>query len=350
MEIRKAVVFGANGSIGQEITRQLVNLDIETVVVVREGRAEQIPTSSKVTPMEIDYSRPRQMAKSLLGATEVYFTPADVSQGRARPAAFRRFFPGRAFKVAFETNVLLPLRMKEVAEATGVASLVYLSSMAVYGRQSGLITEANSLKTNGIYGVTKAIAEKNLLCSQKNTEVTVLRPSFVFGPGANTWTELLYQLLSEDKRVVPGEGTGVMPIVDIRDVATSMIEASQSSQVGGSIYNLSADEYFTVGQICQYFQVLTGENSSRITAFQARAVGAAFDGWSLLSGRSVSVTLESINNLMDPKRVISSEKIQRELGVKFRPVRQTLVDSINWLNEIHGLGREGVISKAFGTD
>jgi nucleoside-diphosphate-sugar epimerase len=85
-----------------------------------------------------------------------------------------------------DINIRLTERLAEAGIAAGVKRFVFLSSVAVHGRQGGRLDENSPLQPVDSNGRTKAIAEARLQKIARATpmEWTVVRPPLVYGPGA----------------------------------------------------------------------------------------------------------------------------------------------------------------------
>jgi len=85
----------------------------------------------------------------------------------------------------YKINCDLAVAVAKKAKASGVGQFVYLSSMAVYGKQSGKITKAAAPTATDFYGGSKLKAEALLseLVSE-NFNLCIVRPPMVYGRNA----------------------------------------------------------------------------------------------------------------------------------------------------------------------
>lgn len=84
----------------------------------------------------------------------------------------------------YKVNRDLAIEVAKKAEADGVGQFVFLSSMSVYGMETGVISKetAPAPKTN--YGKSKLQAEEGITALRSdNFKVAVLRPPMVYGDG-----------------------------------------------------------------------------------------------------------------------------------------------------------------------
>ncbi|WP_339180179.1 NAD-dependent epimerase/dehydratase family protein [Oceanobacillus sp. FSL W7-1293] len=82
----------------------------------------------------------------------------------------------------YQVNRDLAIEVAEKAKNDGVNHFVFLSSMSVYGLETGVINESTPLKPKTNYGISKLEAEKglaDLTCSTFN--IAILRPPMIYG-------------------------------------------------------------------------------------------------------------------------------------------------------------------------
>jgi nucleoside-diphosphate-sugar epimerase len=117
--------------------------------------------------------------------------------------------------------------------------VVYLSSMAVYGSSTGLITESHPLQGDvGPYSEAKVRAEE--LAQTSGANITVFRPGCIYGSGSPQWTDRIAKLLLA-KRIgdLGPAGDGCSNIVHVADVASAILAALQRPATGTRAYNLA---------------------------------------------------------------------------------------------------------------
>ena len=82
----------------------------------------------------------------------------------------------------YEVNCDLAIETADKAKKEGVKQFIFLSSMSVYGKNTGTITKETPIIAKSNYGKSKVEAEKGILALQ-NTEfqVAILRPPMIYG-------------------------------------------------------------------------------------------------------------------------------------------------------------------------
>ncbi len=165
-----AVVLGASGFIGARLVRRLAAGGVRV-------RALDIRPSRELVS-GVDY---------ILGDVR---EPIDPEIGRGASliyniAALHRT-PGHRDEEYFETNVAGALNATALAEACGVNTILFTSSISVYGPCEETRTEASPLRPVTAYGRSKQLAEqihRLWLNAGPDRRLIVARPGVIFGPG-----------------------------------------------------------------------------------------------------------------------------------------------------------------------
>jgi len=238
--------------------------------------------------------------------------------------------------------------LRACARTPSVKRVVLTSSLAAITDEPGdqyVFTETDwnsksSLARNP-YFYSKALAEQAAWAfmreQSRSFDLVVLNPCMVIGesigPGLNSSNQVIRDLLS-------GTYPGVMALnfcmVDICDVARAHVLALQKNDAEGRYICFS--EAMTMGEIVEFLKG-AGYRNYRLPRRDMSA------GWisslvKLLSYTQPSGAGDFIRSHLGKTMRISNAKICAELGVEFRPVRETLVDAVE------DLIRQGHLQKA----
>ena len=117
------------------------------------------------------------------------------------------------------------------------ARLVHLSSMAVYGRAPGTVSESAPLRGDlNAYGAAKVTAEQ--LFAHSPTTI-ILRPGIVYGPHSPWWSDSIGQLLIARRLGnLASRGEGVCNLLYIADAAGAICKVLAQPGLSGA-YNLA---------------------------------------------------------------------------------------------------------------
>jgi UDP-glucose 4-epimerase len=110
--------------------------------------------------------------------------------------------------IYYRVNRDLAVEIARKAKADGVSQFVFMSSMSVYGMDSGVITPATKPAPVSHYGKSKLEAEKAMAQLQdEHFQVAVLRPPMVYGKGCRGNFQLMLRLVQKSP---------VFPVVENR--------------------------------------------------------------------------------------------------------------------------------------
>ena len=191
-------VTGASGFIGMATCRALLRAGFEVRALVRRlPQAGVFPTAAKVIETG-DLSTSDGLEAAVQGADTVIHLAARVPAGRGRVAP--------ADANAFDVNVAASERLFRASARSGVRRFVYVSSVKAVGekRTDTPWTENTPPQPTEPYGKSKLQAEEILrrVRTEGRTELVVVRPPVVYGPGVGGHFAALMKL-AEFARFVP---------------------------------------------------------------------------------------------------------------------------------------------------
>jgi nucleoside-diphosphate-sugar epimerase len=230
----KVFITGASGFIGRALAVRLRELGAQVGGVDLQGD----PANNVVEGNTTD---PSTWAEALDGVDTVIHTAAIV--GMVAP-----------YDLAWEVNVLGTRRVLEAAKAAGVRRFVHLSSVAAFGFvfPDG-VDETYPCRVTGMstYHDTKVNSEAVVLAAHASgeIEVTVIRPTDVYGPGS-VWVREPLALIKAGQMMLPDGGKGIFAVVYIDNFVDGMMLAISSDAAAGQIFTLgdakavSCAEYF----------------------------------------------------------------------------------------------------------
>jgi nucleoside-diphosphate-sugar epimerase len=154
------------------------------------------------------------------------------------------------------TNVEGTRIVLDEAQRAGVHRVVHLSTVAVYGRQEGSITEASPQAPGANpYGRSKVATEA--ICAeygQRGLAITVLRPTIVYGPHSDLWTVEFAQRLSAGKWFLPERFTqGICNLVYVDDLVKAVLLSLKNDKASGQTFIVNGEERPTWNE---YFHAL----------------------------------------------------------------------------------------------
>ncbi len=310
-------VTGASGLIGSFIIRELIQTG-HTVRAIRRARTDM----SLLADVEdrVEWKEGDVLDVSLM---EEYSQGAEVI---IHGAAVVSFMP-RDIKTMYQVNVEGTRNMLYAAQKNRVKKFCFLSSIAALGRSDHQKTidetskwEESSL--NSHYAQSKHQAEMEVWRAEAEGLATIiLNPSVVIGPG--DWQRSSTQLFRHVWKNNPFYPPGGISYVDVRDVAEAVVKASFS--------DIHGERFILNGGHVPYKEFLG--HASKLMArrkpsyplypFLAEILWRIFKVYSWLSGQTPILTRETAK-LSRLSFRYSSEKVQKMLHQKFRPLGETL--------------------------
>lgn len=166
----KDIVLGASGFIGTRLVQRLAANRREVTAL------DVLPPRIRVENVSYVDGDVRDVEPhpSLAGATVIY-----------NLAAVHRT-PGHPAHEYYDTNIRGALYATRLADRTGARTIVFTSSISVYGPCEQKVTEASPLQPTSDYGRSKRLAEQiheRWLSQGEGRRLIVVRPGVVFGPG-----------------------------------------------------------------------------------------------------------------------------------------------------------------------
>ena len=257
MAVRKVLLIGGSGFVGGWVASRLSASGVRVTIPTRrrENRKRLIllPT---VFEVQADVNDPQTLA-DLIEDVDAVINLVGILHDRDERAPY-----GAAFAAA---HVDLPRKIVAAMRAVGVRRLLHMSALRA-------APDAPSA-----YLRSKADGEAAVLAAGE-LDVTVFRPSVIFGPGdafLNTFADLLRRLpalplVGGDARLQP---------VFVGDVADAFVAALGNRESFGRTYELGGPRVYSLRELVRYVADLGGhprvlvDVPSGIAALQACVLG-----------------------------------------------------------------------------
>jgi nucleoside-diphosphate-sugar epimerase len=309
------LVTGATGLLGSHIVEQLRRRGRPVRVLVRRGAERGWLETQGVEFADGDLTDVKSLATACQGVTTVYHAAARVGDWGPWPDFVRISIDG--------TRHLI-----DAAIAAGVKRFVHISSISAYGHRNGegqVFDETAPLGMNlykwSYYTRAKVEAEHIVWDRHKKgqIEVTVIRPSWIYGPRDRTSIARIMNLVRTRKAKLLGDGTNRLNTVYAGNVAECCILAADSPQAAGEGYNASDDGVITQKQMYDLIAKALGEPPVTKTAPYAIAYRFAFFleclGHLFRAKKPPMITRYSVW-LMGRRSFFKADKARTQLGWK----------------------------------
>lgn len=219
------------------------------------------------------------------------------------------------------------------------AKLIYISTVHAIpekpdNKKIYEITDFNPDKVHGLYAKTKAEAAKFVIdaVKNKNLNACIVHPSGIIGPndyGNSHLTELIKNV-SNGKLFACVKGG--YDFVDVRDVANGVINACENG-TKGECYILS-NKYLTIKELCDLVCDVQKNKKIRIILpiGLAKLIAPFFEIYYNIKKKTPLFTRYSLYTLSSNAN-FSNEKAKKLLNFKNRNMKDTIKDTIEWINK-----------------
>jgi uncharacterized protein YbjT (DUF2867 family) len=260
MKHNSVLVVGGSGFLGRHLVAALAARGVKVIVPTRRReRAKHLILLPTVEVVEADIFAPGVLERLAAGRQAVVNLVGILHGRRGRPDERGPNDYGPDFA---RVHVELPQALIAACRASGARRLLQVSAI---GASPAAPSE---------YLRSKAFGEQVVLASD-DLDVTVFRPSIVFGPEdrfLNSFAALLKLLPG---MAVPCPDARFQPVY-VGDVARAMVAALDDPQTRGKVYELCGPQGYTMKQLVEYVCAATGRRriivglSDRLSYFQAR--------------------------------------------------------------------------------
>lgn len=324
----KIYITGATGFIGSKLTKRMIEEGNTVHALIRNPAKSKKINFENVIFKDGDLLNADSLYQGMKGCEEVYHLAAF-----ARPWAKQQ-------DTYYKTNVQGTLNVLLAAIKAGVRKVVITSTAGVLGpSKKDLVTEnsgSNNLPFTE-YEKTKILMEEKVWqLPKKQTQVVIVLPSRLYGPGeltvSNSVTKLIKLYSKGLWRLIPGNGQSIGNYVFINDVLDGLILAMKKGRsgeryiIGGQ--NLTYNEFFeTLGKVFGKNRFMIKIPLKIILFISVIQLHLAE-----LTGKPPVITPAWVKKYYH-SWAISSNKAKNELGYQITPLHEGIIQTLEWLKE-----------------
>ncbi len=318
----KIAVTGASGHIGNVVCRQLIEQGYDVNALYNKDLRSL--ESLNINLFQGSVFNTSDLERLLDGVDVVIHCAAIIS------------IDGDPTGIVFKTNTEGPKNILDVSIQKGVKKIIHISSVHAVTETPHSIPydESRPYKQLGAsaYDYSKAQGEQILLngAKDKAIEAMVLRPSCVIGPYDFKPSKMGRALLDFYLEKVPLIPEGGYDLVDIRDVAASIVNAIEYGK-DGEIYLLSG-KYYNLKELSQTIHNVTGKKTPNLTApyWLIKGILPFVSLYTKMTKSAPSFTKESIEAIRNGHPNMNHTKAKAVLNHNPRPLEETLHDFFEW--------------------
>jgi len=332
----QAFVTGSTGLLGSNLVRELVHQGYQVKALVRSiDKAKYLLGDLPQVKCIIgDLQTIPAFAAELQGCDVLFHTAAYFRES---------YGSGNHWPMLQRLNIDATLELLEAAAAAQVPKTIYVSSSGCIGLNpdgspGSETTPPGSITYDNLYFKSKLMAEAAVIdFTQTHTmPVVMICPGAMLGPQDAAPTELGQFVLNFLHRKIPARPAGGMPCVDVRDVATAMVKAVGQGRSGQRY--LIGGKYYSMADLMGHLEAVSGVPAPKLKlpGF-AMGILAVVSTWiGQLRGQKSEIPIEGVK-IMLATLAYDSTKAQRELGIQFRPLDESLHAMVTWYRQANYL-------------
>src|SRR5574343_2091862 len=252
MDIKKVLLLGGSGFVGTYIVNRLAQRGIQvTVPTRRRERTKALIIQPGIEMPEANIHCQDTLTELMRGHDAV-INLVGILHSRDVSLPYSRDFA--------EAHVELPKKIVAACKATGVRRLVHMRALNA------------DTKGSSEYLRSKGDGEAVVLAAQGELDVTVFRPSVIFGLG-DSFLSTFACVLRKAPVFPLGFGHARFQPVWVADVADAFVAALEDIRTYGQTYDLVGPKGYSLRELVDYTAALVGS--------KARVV-ALSEGWAYL--------------------------------------------------------------------
>lgn len=262
MQGEAIIVFGGGGFIGSHLLRKLTQTGASRLISI-----DIRPPKIRVPGVEYRMGDVRDLsALSVDGEVGVIFNLAAVHTT-----------PGHPDHEYYETNIHGALEVCAFARRHQVGTMVFTSSISVYGPGEDTKSESSRRQPESSYGRSKAMAEdvhRAWLAEAAERRLVICRPAVIFGHGEGGNFTRLARLLRRGLFVYPGRRDTIKACYYVEDLVDALLHAA-SLEERFLLFNGCYPDRYTLEEIVETFRAHHFPQARTLTVPRALVLGAA---------------------------------------------------------------------------
>jgi len=255
------LITGGAGFIGSHVADELLKLGHKVVVLddLSGGFKDNIPHQAEFVNGSINDSALIEKLFKEHGFTHVYHLAAYAAEGLSH--FIRRF--------NYENNLIGSVNLINASVNYGVECFVFTSSIAVYGAGQSPMLESTAPMPEDPYGISKFAVEMDLKAAHEmfGLNYVIFRPHNVYGEKQNIGDKyrnvigiFMNQIMQGQALTVFGDGQQQRAFSYIGDIAPIIALSGFKQEAYGQIFNIGADEPFTVNLLAKTIMAAMGRD------------------------------------------------------------------------------------------
>lgn len=297
MDVKKVLLLGGSGFVGTYITNRLTSQGISvTIPSRRRERSKALIMLPNVEVVEANIHCQDTLTK-LVASHDLVINLVGILHSRDVKLPYSKDFE--------QAHVELPRKLVTAMKANGVRRLLHMSALKA------------DPKGCSEYLRSKGVGEQIVLEAQGELDVTVFRPSVIFGYG-DRFMSLFGKTLSKLPFFPLGFGHARFQPVWVADVADAFVASLKDETTFGKTFELVGPQVYTLAELVDYVRTLARSNARIVTLSEGWAYLVSGLLW--LSPRPV----QSPDNL----RSMQIDNVPDSMALAFPGLKPTALEEI----------------------
>jgi dihydroflavonol-4-reductase len=321
----KILVTGADGLLGSNLVRVLLNRGHQLRALVQKGRLPKTIQDLDIELVEGDLLDPESLKKAGAGIDAIFHV-----------AAHTGIWPSRS-EIVNRVNIEGTTNMLALAKSIGVKRMVYVGTANTFGFGSKDQPGKEGTPYKGAqYGLdymdskykAHQVVESYI---REGLPVVIVNPTFMLGPYDSAPSSGA-MVLAVYKEQVPGYAPGGRNYICVKDAAVGIANALEKGRIGESYIignrNMSYKEAFTL------MADTLGVKAPKLPMpkFLVLSYGLINQTLAKLAGKKPKVSYPMAKISCDT-HYFTAEKAVRELGLPQSPIEEGIRESLQWMKE-----------------
>ena len=323
----KILITGGSGFVGRFLIEELLQ-DGNNAIIAMYNNSE-VPEVFKNSLGNLKWIKTDLVNDDLseaLSGIDVVYHLAGYSTTESSPMVLERLN---------SINVIATQRIADACVSSKVRHFIFVSSIAVCESSlEPVIDECNGYPLTP-YGVSKKRAEDILIDRAKGSyELTILRPSALFGEYHEGSVYELVKKIQEKRFVIFGSGKSFTNFLYIRDFSNLLVSVQFDPRAYGQIF-IAADKSFHLKVVVSWIVDALNSNLRvmMVPSWVGYILASIFDVVSLVLNRSLPFSRRRLGAMLN-RTTYSNSKVTSIIGVDCKyGVKKGLLTTINWYRD-----------------
>jgi dihydroflavonol-4-reductase len=325
-----ALVTGATGLLGSNLVRELAEKGVTIRALARSKEKAEKQFGSLGLEIAVgDINDPKTFVDRLPGVDIVFHTAAYFRDN---------YKGGKHWDQLYTTNVVGTANLLQACYQAGIRRFTHISSTAVLRGRPGEAADETAFRLESEaddYQRSKILSDQEVLKfleTHPDFWAALVLPGWMHGPGDSGPTSAGQTVLDFLHRKLPGIPPGSFSVVDVRDVAEAAIRVGEKGKRGERY--LAAGRAVTMGELLNDLEKVSGIPAPRnkIPLAAVYLIGALGELRARITQQPVLISWAAVQLLISDagRHNYDHRKSERELGIRFRAIEETLRDAIGW--------------------